>query len=838
MSQGNGQDNSLLPLQDTAMDEFAYDSVLTKLTELQSDDEEQRGSFLESVRRLEKYHVIQIYKLGVRPLLISLSDTSEFRLEAKKLFDLCSSFCYTQDMFERITFDYFSKALQFCFPPQAAKRLPSTVVSKLLELVQIFQKENIVSHFIEQNGQQPNTPLIYTRRGSKYLIDELLEIFQARRDRVEGCIIDVIDQTKTIAILDTRVHKMMNIESNPVFLTSWVKLLKITEVSNYFASCLAKDGPVYFHPLSQVSCSWPTAQQFQTVLEEIKSAGGEIHLPTDRERIGLFLKHITHFCQYHDCNIILSSLKLLTSSKIDTEVLEVVFEKFLFKGKRQVSQYLYPMINQTSFEKKALDLLSDVLRLFPKGTVFKIIQLCEKFFSSDPDYHTLCKVLTLFIDGLDDENHCSLERRTENVLELFRGLESSWLPFISLWYPFFVWFIKEIQSSFDEQKRTELETFIRNTLTCARTSKISFEHKMFFVTSMEQFFDWLSGQDFATEIKSEISALLVCCRFLIRDAKFLTEVIKQLGPCTKLTLEFKKFVLCELDDLAKHFKGDKERDVFQKILGILSSSRVYECTQELLFEIFTYLKRFFDKDRPMKTIPHPVLRLLSLISTVPISDDRRLKVIQRAKASGSGLSSSTLMLELMTSFFRLEEANEFFDHVHSVFVDEFKEDEALVESFQKTIRKALSLTSFRIVPKVGILEVARSICTGTFNEEVDSCCLMALGMSDSEMEELFSEVKRCANEIFKGHNGSDSKPYGQDNLFWPFTDSLHNVVSSVGFSGKEKLILVEKVCDIFRKGLDVKSRWHIIDALENLIPCAQGKMRGLNREREKNVIEL
>ena len=197
MSQGNGQDNSLLPLQDTAMDEFAYDSVLTKLTELQSDDEEQRGSFLESVRRLEKYHVIQIYKLGVRPLLISLSDPSEFRLEAKKLFDLCSSFCYTQDMFERITFDYFSKALQFCFPPQAAKCLPSTVVSKLLELVQIFQKENIVSHFIEQNGQQPNTPLIYTRRGSKYFIDELLEIFQARRDRVEGCIIDVIDQTKT-----------------------------------------------------------------------------------------------------------------------------------------------------------------------------------------------------------------------------------------------------------------------------------------------------------------------------------------------------------------------------------------------------------------------------------------------------------------------------------------------------------------------------------------------------------------------------------------------------------------------------------------------------------------
>ncbi|XP_067031464.1 uncharacterized protein [Acropora muricata] len=830
MSQGNRQEDSLLPLEDTAMDEFACDTVLTKLRELHSDDEEQRGSFLESVRRLKKYHVIQIYRLGVRPLLISLSDTSEFRIEAKKLFELCSSFCYTQDVSERITFDYFSKALQFCFPPQPEKCLSSTVVSKLLELFQIFQKENVVSHLLEQRGQQPNTQQVYKRRGSKYFIAELLEIFQARR--VQGCIADVIDQTTRIALLDAQVHRIENLESNPVFLISWIKLLKVTEVSNYFALCLAKDGAV--HVPYQT-----TAQQFQTVLDKIKPKKGEIYLPTDQERIDLVLKHITHFCQYHDCDIILSSLKLLTGSKIDTEVLEVVFEKFLFKGKRQVSQYLYPMINQTSFEKKALDLLSDVLCLFPKGTVFKIIQLCEKFFSSDPDYHTLCKVLTLFIDGLDDENHCSLERRAENVLGLLRGLQSSWLPFISLWYPFLVWFIKEIQSSFDEQNRTELVTFIRNTLTCACTSEISVEQKKFLVPSMEQFFDWLSGQDFATEIKIEISALLVCCRFLIRNVKFLTEVIKQLGPCTKLALEFKKFVICEFDDLAKHFKGNKERDVFQKILGILSSSQVYECTQELLFEILTYLKCFFDKDRPMRTIPHPVLRLLSLISTVPISDDRRLKVLQRAKASGSGLFSSTLMLELMTTFLRLEEANKFFDHVHLVFVEEFKEDKDLFESFQKTIRKALSLTSFRIVPKVGILEVARSVCTDIFNDEVGSCCFIVLGqafgMSESEMVELFSEVKRCANEIFKGHNGSDSKPYGQDNLFWPFTDSLHCIVSSVGFSGKEKLILVAKVCNIFRKGLDVKSRWHIIDALENLIPCATRQNEGDSRGSEKRM---
>ena len=825
MSQTNGQENSLLPLEDTTMDEFAYDTVLTKLTDLHSDDEKQRVSLLESVERLEKYHVIQIYKLGVRPLLISMSDTSEFRLEAKKLFDLCSSFCYTQDVLERVAFDYFSKALQFCFPPQPVKCLSSTVVSKLLELVQIFQKENIVSHLIEQRGQEPNTQLLYTRLGSKYFIAELLEIFQARRDRVEGCITDVIDQTKTIALRDTQVHKMKNLESNPVFLTSWIKLLKITEVSNYLASCLAKDGPVHFYSLSQVPFSLPTAQQFQTVLEEIKSAGGEIHLPTDRKRIGLLLKHITHFCQYHDRNVIPSSLKLLTDSKIDTEVLAVVFEKFLFKGKQQA--YPFPMIIQTDFEKEGLNLLCNVLSSFPQEMDHKIIQVCEKFFSRDPDYHTLCKVLSLFVNGLGDESQSSVERRAEIVLELFRGLESSWFPFIKFWHPFLVWFIREISSSFDEKKRTELVTFIRN-ISCKSQITVNHSQEMLFVASMEQFFAWLSGQNFTAETKSEISALLVCCsssRFLIKNAGFLIEVIKQLGPNTKLSLEVKKVVLYELDDLAKQFKGDEERNVFHKIVGILSSSQVYECTKELLSEIFSYLKRFFDKDRPMRTIPSSVLRLLSLISTVAISDDRRLKVLQRAKASGRGLSSSTLMLELMTGLFRIEVGNEFFDHVHSMFVDEFKENEAVVESFKAVMHKVISSSSFQIVPKVGILEVARSISTGTFNEEVYRCCLIvlsqALGMSDLEMAQLFSEVKRCANEIIKGQ--SDAKSDSQDILFWAFTDSLHNVVSSVGFTGEEKLLLVEKVCDIFRIGLDDRTQRHIKNALQNLIPCALGQ---------------
>ena len=785
MSQANGQENSLLPLQDTAMDE--YDAVLTKLTELHSDDEVQRVSLLESVQRLQKYHVIQIYELGVRPLLISMSDTSEFSVQAKMLFDLCSSFCYTQDVTERIAFDNFCKALQFCFPTEPVKCLSSAVVSNLLELFRTLKKENIVSYSIEQSVQQPNTQLLCRRRGSEYLIGALLEIFQARRDRVDGFITAIIGQTKMIALLDAQVHRTTNLESDPVFLTSWIKLLEITEVSNYFASCLAKYSSQYFYPVSQVRT---TAQQFEILLSEIKRTGGEIHLPTDPERIGLLLKYVTHFCQYRDRNVILSSLRLLTDLKIDKEVLEVVFEKFLFKGKEQDYHYL------CIFERRALDLLSDVLPLFPKEIVFKIIQVCEKFFSRDRDdyalcdptlgklslipintlspyYCTLCEVLSLFVYGLHMESHCILQNRAETILELFSGLESG------------------------------------------------------------------------------------------RNVKFLIAVIKQLSLCpsAKLTLEFKKFVLGELDDLAKHFKGDKERDVFQEILGILSSSQVYECTQELLSEIFSYLKRFIYNerplrtiqipvlrllslitqellhaifsylkrfiynDRPLKTIPHPVLRLLSLISTVPISDDRKLKVLKRAKASGSGLFSSTLMLELMTTFFGVEEANDFFDHVHSVFVDEFKEDKDLFESFQKVIHKALSSTSLQIAPKVGILEVARSISTGIFNEEVDRCCLIVLSqascMSDLEMAQLFSEVKKCANEIFKCQ--SDAKSDSQDYLFWTFTDSLHNVVSSVGFTGEEKLLLAEKVCDIFRKGLDDRTQRHTKAALQNLIPCAQGQ---------------
>ena len=223
----------------------------------------------------------------------------------------------------------------------------------------------------------------------------------------------------------------------------------------------------------------------------------------------------------------------------------------------------------------------------------------------------------------------------------------------------------------------------------------------------------------------------------------------------------------------------------------------------------------------MKTIPSTALNLVSLISRADISDDRRVKVLQKAKTSSSALSSSIHMLQLVAGSFDKEVANRLLDIVYTVFVETFKEDKDLFEEFQ-AILMDVSFT-MSTLPIMVVLEFAESITLRMCNKEVYKCCLHVVGtasdMSESEMVQLFSQIKRSAENVVNGQNKrprelSDFTYFGS----CPFTDSLCHVVSTVGFSGKEKLLFVEKVCDIFRKGLDDCKGWNILSALANLIP--------------------
>ena len=812
MPRRSREKRSPFPLEDTATEELG--TAKTQLEDLPFEDETQRT---DSVYRLENYHIVQIVKLGVVPLWQSMPKSSEYHKEAKELFDLCLSFCYTQDVAERVVFDYLSQTLNLCFPLQPKKCLSTKVVFKFLELVQFLQRENFASLESEQlKEQEPNTNQV-TRKGTDYFVTELLTIFEARRDTAEGRITDLIDQTKRFASLDAQVHKVKYLKENfvsvkPVFLTSWIKLLNMTEVGNDFAFCLAEEDLLRRTPHFRFGYE-PIVPRFRAVLDRIKNFGGEILLPSDQERIILLLKNIKLFCQHSQVASVY--LKLLANPNISIDVVRLVFEKFsIFKEKQEAFQnpFLLENLLACPAEIKTIDLLSNVSSLFPNEVVHGILQFCGQSFSINPDYQNLGRLLSLFLDGSSNESYCSLQERAERKLAFLHGLSDR---FTSIWCPFLAWLLKEFPTSFHE-KRTEVITLIRSTLS---TSQLSIDEQTCFVTTTEQFFGWVSEQGCTVETKKEIITLLVQCSSsgsLIQNVEFFIEVIKPLCLCTQLTLEFKKDVLDELGYLAKRFKGNEERNVFQGIFRIPWWSSRFECTQGLLSEILSYLKRFVDKDRPMKTIPRTPLDLVSLISRVPISDDRRLKVLQRAKTSSTGLSSSIHMLRLV-EFLNKEVANKLLDIMYTAFVETFKEDKDLFEKFQATLKH----TSVTTLPIMVILEVAESISLRMCNEEVYKCCLnvvgRASGMSDSEMAQLFSLVKRNAENIVNSQNGSQSsdRSYLERNAF---TESLCHVVSTVEFSGKEKLLFVEKVCDIFRMGLDNSTGCNIVSALENLIP--------------------
>ena len=108
--------------------------VLKELEELPFQDENQKSTFFKDVQRLRGRHVIQCFKLGVRPIKLCTSKNSYFTEEVMKIFAICVCFCYTPEVAKRTEFDYFTMALEFCFPEHTSQCLSTEVLHKLLQL--------------------------------------------------------------------------------------------------------------------------------------------------------------------------------------------------------------------------------------------------------------------------------------------------------------------------------------------------------------------------------------------------------------------------------------------------------------------------------------------------------------------------------------------------------------------------------------------------------------------------------------------------------------------------------------------------------------------------------
>jgi len=734
----------------TLFDSSAEDelnTVLTAMKALPFGDERQKDAFFENVQRLQGYHVIQIFNLGVASLQkYYMKESPEFLEEVMNLFEICLSFCYAADVSKRVAFDYYVRALKFCFPSQPKQFFSTTVVSLLLQLVQILQEGKLATIVRKKTEQGANSKIQI--KGTKYFIAELLAIFETRRDRDEGCITEIVVQTVRIASKDASIsNTKKNVEEklrsrhavSPVLLTNWIKLLQLENVNNSFASGLAKLDALsckesafllYLEPYRLTIHTYylyeSAVKNLVSILEEIKSTGSDVVLPPTEERLAILLNHVECFC--HDPKVTVALLKLLAVKSINSEVLRAVLDQFLFEENRKFESY-QQRVDWIEIKAKAVDLVSKVLSLLPDGEVInKLLKFWRESFTVDPDYQTLACMLSLFLEGSSSEGSCCLQESAEKTLEFLDCLDRPLLKFITSWYPFLAWFIREFPTSFHDQRRAEGLCFIRS---ATRAARLLSDQQSIFVTGMEQFFDWASKQNCTEEIKDEIVRLLtVCCNdsgSLVHNWEFSVDVIKQISVCQQLPFSSKKAFLLKLNDLAENFK-EEEKSVFQGLIQGVTSSESLEFKTEVLFEVSDVFKCFVDKDRSTEAtqILSDVVQLVSFpLYSSTLSGDRIVKVLQKSKESGNSLLIGKRVLELVWRHNRNEGVNEYFDLLYSAFFDVLKGEKDLCEQFyaENTRSDCYSVTSQFVWSFI----LARLVSTGSFNEGIDSrCCLTVL----------------------------------------------------------------------------------------------------------------
>ena len=840
-SQTLGQDGS--PLDNTAKDELK--AILITLEALPFKDEVQKTSFLEKVGRLEDYHVIQVFNLGVVPLQNYITDSPGFVEEVTKLFEICFSFCYTADVTKIVAFDFYAKALKFCFPRQPKQCLSTEVLSMLLELVLIFQNGRFATIFTEPQ-QAANSQIKV--RGTRNFFSELLAIFENRRDG--GCIKEIVDETLKFASADAEmsyieVHNVPLRSDNivsPVFLTNWMMLLKLEHVSNGFASALAKVGA--FECTKQSLPIFPpsllgaipqtidvryesTISDVLSILEKIKASGTEINLPSDEERLNIFFKRLNQFC--HHRSMMETSLKLLATTTISNKVLKEVLDQLCCKENQLAQPVVYSMAADV-YKAMAFDLVFKLLLLFPGGElVNKVLQFWKQnLMSSDADFHNLTCLMALFVEGSLNEERCVLEERAERTLSFLNWLPSSLLPLITFWYCFLSFFIKIFPCTF--QSHPEVLVFIHKALLAARipAGNMREAYIHFEQIPMLEFLEWISQQNLTEEIRNEMIWLFMSCadgECVVHSWEFSINVIKQLSLCKQLPFSSKKGLLREVNYLAKQFK-EQEKRVFQEFVEGVASNESLDLKDEILSEILGFVKRFVDKDRPMRTIPSNVLQLLSLVSATPISGDRRVKILQKSKESSKGLLSSIRILECIKSYCHEGEENEYFDLLYTAFVDILKEEKDLCAQFYEL--QFLYHLPFQL-QKVWVMEVARLVSLGSFSNEIDDwCCLPVLRevsgiISESEMSQLFREVRASTEKLLNGITGrnvSPSSPDTHDRVPEAFVSYLVHVVRSVAFSTEGKILLIQKSCESFIRNPVVLSDQDMEYAFSNLIPLS------------------
>ncbi|XP_022805375.1 uncharacterized protein LOC111342533 [Stylophora pistillata] len=787
-------------------------------------DKIQRISFLELVQRLQGYHIIQILNVVVVRFKTFEEEPSAFLEKANRLVDICLSFCYTSNVSQRLSFEYYMKALKFCFPRDLKVCLSTEILKGLLTLVRISQE----GKFAELGEAKEETNSKLQIHGTKYLFSKLIKIFESRRN--DDSLVEIVDQTIRYASVDAKIKSVQqHVTGQVVFqsehmvstvlLSNWMKLLELPNVSSGFALSLAKiDDPRCAEHFGSVLIQFRSLTYqsiiffWLDVLEGMLRNGIEVNIPNDRERLKIFFDYFIAFCR--SPIVTATSLKLLAATSVKNDILREVFDQF------------FPIDGGDVLQKaEAFDLAFQVLSLFPNGELYKrVLRLWRETFSNTPSYPILACLLAFIVD----EANSDLARRILDFLE--------WLPFpllslIFFWRELLVCFIKLFPNTF--QRRPEVLVFIHKAARLA--TLFPARHRQDYIRSAQRptltSLEWLSQQNSAEEVKTGMIWLLVCSRDrpMGFNKEFDTDVIKKLSLCPSLPFSTKKRVCNEVTDLAS-FVNDSERKYLIDFIEELTSSQSPESMDEILLEFLDFIKRFVDKQRIKNCIPIHILTQLSSLSKMSLSGTRKMKVMQLFKKSGKGCLSGTCILNILKyhQCTLKERTNEYFDVLFPIVVETLDERQDLCKQLEySTLGCEFPNTD---VLKVWTFVAAALIIGGYHNDEIDLhyCRYILLHVwgfdFPYEILELLSHVRSTAVRLahLTRSRAEDQRISKNNPAEEPHLEMYYTIVTTVlgaeVLSPSEKILLVKKLGEVALRNPETLPDKNIEGALYNLLP--------------------
>ena len=744
--------------------------------------EKEKATFLKRVQCLQDYHIIQIFEHGVSFFKRNLDDSSALLddAEVRNLFEICLSFCYVTDLSKRVAFDYYARILKFCFSSQSKQCLTTTTVSQILQLVQGFQEGSI--------GFSDDYPKKINR--TKEFFEELFTIFNKRRDG--DFIAEIITQTVGFASAD--VGNAIQGQSlrgdmvkSHVRFTNWVRLLKVDSVSNRFANVLAKTKALqwkdqHFSGLYMLGPGDSGGLDFVSILDRFKIDDKEVKFPSDEKRLDIYVGRLNHFLEHR--SLLVTSLKLFVCTNITNEVFAEVLDQFCGERER-----LHPHQQNSDSESKkdAFNKVHDVLVSLPDGKlVCDVLRFWRRTFSGDKEYQSLKGLMHLLPEVPPDEDRFCLEERVERVLNYLEWLPTSVQSLISVWYNVFSAMIKLFPTTFD--RLPEVLVMIQRASSDAGES----ENLWTFI-----FFDSCSFIDVTEEKRKEMIWLFICsletgCDIFIHEWGVLILFIQQLSLCENIPFDTKKRIIRKVTRSVNLFDSDLTNRIINDIFKNISLDPSFRI--QIYREMIKVIESGVGKGVSLHGVLEPVRVLLHLVTTVPISGDRRVKILLKAKESDNCLLNSIQILEMSIVECRSKEVNELFDLFYTAYVDIMKEEKDFCGRFYQQ-QSRLYLNSSIQVQEIRILEVAKLICAGSFDEEIDLwCCFRVLVSagnlkSAEEMLQLFSQVRESAVKVVQSCGQQDKKQ-----ILEILATPLCYVVSSDSLSSREKLKLVKEVC--------------------------------------------